>query len=181
MGSPFLVPVAALIRDIPSSTTVAFSAPFDPQHEVEARPAGEGEVPEGAEVEVALTIASFSGGLRATGSVRCPWVGRCRRCSKDIGGLIDAPVVELLKNDRSASDEAYLYHGDVVDLSPLVHDAIFLELPIVPLCSEDCRGLCAQCGTDLNEATCDCTAPVDPRWAKLSELTFDENSSESPE
>jgi uncharacterized protein len=51
-----------------------------------------------------------------------------------------------------------------------VRDAIVLELPMAPLCRDDCRGLCPQCGADRNEADCGCVAPADPRWANLDVL-----------
>ena len=51
-----------------------------------------------------------------------------------------------------------------------MRDAIVLELPMAPLCREDCRGLCPQCGADRNEAECGCVAPRDPRWANLDVL-----------
>ena len=89
--------------------------------------------------------------------------------------MVDERFVEATRAD----DEAYRYEGDTIDLAPLVHDAVFLELPLTPLCRETCRGLCVQCGIDLNDDTCECPAPVDPRWAKLTELRFDEDSSES--
>ena len=61
---------------------------------------------------------------------------------------------------------------DLVDLAPLVHDAILLDLPLAPLCREDCRGLCPHCGIDRNDASCDCQVPINPRWATLDELRF---------
>jgi uncharacterized protein len=178
VGSPYLVPVAALRRDIPSTSSVAFTAPFDVDGEFAPRPAGEGDVPPGSDAEVAVTISSFSGGLSVRGTVQCPWTGRCRRCSKDVVGVLRISVDERYVEDRKGDDEAYSYDGDTIDLAPLVHDAVFLELPLTPLCREDCQGLCVQCGIDLNDAACECQAPVDPRWAKLSELRFDEDSSE---
>lgn len=179
MGSPFLVPVAALRRDIPSSSTVAFTAPFDAEAEFTPRPAGEGDVPVGAIVDVDVRLSSFSGGIAVRGRVRCPWTGRCRRCSREVTGTVDVAVDERYVEASRADDEAYRYEGDTIDLAPLVHDAVFLELPLTPLCRDDCRGLCVQCGVDLNDEACECRAPVDPRWAKLAELRFDEDSSES--
>lgn len=179
MGSPFLVPVAALRRDIPSSSTVAFTAPFDAEAEFTPRPAGEGDVPVGAIVDVDVRLSSFSGGIAVRGRVRCPWTGRCRRCSREVTGTVEVAVDERYVEASRADDEAYRYEGDTIDLAPLVHDAVFLELPLTPLCRDDCRGLCVQCGVDLNDEACECRAPVDPRWAKLAELRFDEDSSES--
>ena len=68
-------------------------------------------------------------------------------------------------------EETYPLSGEQLDLAPLVHDALLLELPIAPLCRDDCAGLCAACGADLNEEACGCDqVAVDPRWEALEAL-----------
>jgi uncharacterized protein len=63
------------------------------------------------------------------------------------------------------------YDGDTIDVTSLVHEHVLLALPIRLLCAEDCRGLCAQCGTNLNVTTCGCAATVAaPRLAVLRDL-----------
>ena len=53
----------------------------------------------------------------------------------------------------------------------MVLDALFVSLPLLPLCREDCRGICALCGADLNVAPCQCDEVlVDPRWSGLDVL-----------
>jgi uncharacterized protein len=59
---------------------------------------------------------------------------------------------------------------EAIDLGPLVHEAILGELPMAPLCRDDCQGLCASCGVNRNEEQCSCVAPLDPRWASLDVL-----------
>jgi uncharacterized protein len=60
------------------------------------------------------------------------------------------------------------YRDDVIDLGELLREQFYLALPMKPLCNEECRGLCPQCGTNLNRATCDCTREwQDPRLAVL--------------
>lgn len=183
MGSPYLVPVAQLMRDVPSTSEVAFSAPFDAEREFAPRGPAETDVDPDALVEVAVTLQSFSGGLRAKGRVRAPWFGVCRRCSAAVTGLSDVAVDErFVDHPEPGDEEAYLIENDQIDLAPLVHDAILLDLPLAPLCREDCRGLCPYCGIDRNEASCDCVAPVDPRWATLDGLSFaDETPADSNE
>ena len=173
MASPYLVPVAQLLRDVPSSMIVSFEAPFDEAHEFAPRGSAETDVFAEATVKVALSLQSFSGGLRAKGHIEAPWHGTCRRCSTPVLGISNVAVDERFVDERGPGDEeTYLIEGDFVDLAPLVHDAIFLDLPLAPLCREDCRGLCPYCGIDRNEATCECQAPVDPRWATLDGLRF---------
>ena len=67
-------------------------------------------------------------------------------------------------------EEAYPFADDVVDLEPMARDAVLLELPLAPLCSEGCLGLCPECGTNWNVSSCDCGPPVDPRWSALDRL-----------
>jgi len=67
-------------------------------------------------------------------------------------------------------EDAYPLSGDELDLEPLARDAVLLELPLAPLCAPDCRGLCPQCGTNWNVASCDCQPAGDPRWSALDAL-----------
>ena len=63
------------------------------------------------------------------------------------------------------------YRNDELDLSGVVSEQVVLEIPMKPVCREGCRGLCPQCGADLNEANCGCDHTVsDPRFAALAEL-----------
>jgi uncharacterized protein len=56
-------------------------------------------------------------------------------------------------------------------IDSLVRETIILSLPLKPLCSEDCKGLCPICGTDLNKSRCNCERKEsDPRWEKLKGL-----------
>ncbi len=156
---------------------VTFQAPFDEPREFAARAPAETDVDPDALVTVALRLESFSGGLRARGTVRAPWRAVCRRCSKPVDGVLETVVNERFVLRRTPEDElAYVCGHDEVDLAQLVHDAVLLDLPLAPLCREDCRGLCPYCGIDRNEATCDCRAPSDPRWATLDGLRFADDS-----
>ena len=85
---------------------------------------------------------------------------QCRRCLNpfEVAAATELGVLFCLgeePKDAVFSDERY-YDGDTLDLSEEVRQALLLEVPIWPLCSSDCQGLCAQCGADLNERTCDC-------------------------
>lgn len=59
-----------------------------------------------------------------------------------------------------------------VDLSPLVREYAWIELPVNPICSPNCKGICPDCGGNINlgECTCDDAAPIDPRWSALQAL-----------
>lgn len=83
--------------------------------------------------------------------------------------LAAAPREEEAKLDDSDLRTDY-YPGDGVDLRAVLAEQVLLALPMKLVCSEDCKGLCAQCGADLNDEPCDCEPPVDPRLAQLAEL-----------
>lgn len=173
MSSPYLVPVARLRRDVPSSLEVEFEAPFDEPHEFAPRGPVETDVFPESLVHVAVRLESFSGGMRARGRVEAPWHGVCRRCSAPVLGHSDVSVNERFVDERAGEDEeTYLIEHGFVDLAPLAHDAILLDLPLAPLCRSDCKGLCPYCGADLNDTVCECEAPLDPRWATLDGLQF---------
>jgi len=133
-------------------------------------------VPEGAEVDAEVTLSSYPGGIMATGTVSAPWQGECRRCGGVVTGAVAAEVRERFVPTQggAAPDDpevdAYPLTDDLVDLEPLARDAVLLELPLAPLCSEDCRGLCPTCGANRNLETCTCEAPRDPRWGALDTL-----------
>lgn len=74
-----------------------------------------------------------------------------------------------VKLDEDDLDLDY-YQGGVIDGLRLLAEQIFLELPMKLLCTEDCKGLCAQCGADLNQTDCDCEPEGDPRWGDLKAL-----------
>ena len=66
------------------------------------------------------------------------------------------------------------YSGPEVDMTPLVHEQVLLALPTRPLCAEECRGLCPQCGVNRNTGACQCTVETgDPRLAVLRTLKVD--------
>ncbi len=129
-------------------------------------------VPEGAPVVLDLTLTSDPGGITAKGTVSAPWRGECRRCGGPVEGTVVAEVRERYAPVGGADrdEEAYPLSGDELDLEPLARDAVLLELPLAPLCSEDCQGLCPVCGANRNTEPCGCAPVADPRWAALDAL-----------
>jgi uncharacterized protein len=78
----------------------------------------------------------------------------------------DAEGPEVASEDL----DLFPYDGEVVDLEPLLREQFVLAVPYAPLCREDCKGLCPQCGIDRNTASCSCEKPGDPRLAALKGL-----------
>ncbi len=84
----------------------------------------------------------------------------------DKRGVDAADEVELDKDDIDVG----MHDGSTVDISEVLRDHIVLSVPYAPLCTHQCKGLCAQCGTDLNQGKCECEPATDSRWAALENL-----------
>lgn len=99
----------------------------------------------------------------------------CSRCaeefSKDFSVKVEHTLVSELQNEDN--DEFYLVEDKQLDLDALICEDIILSLPFVFLCKEDCKGICPQCGKNLNAGECGCKAQIDPRMAALLELLDD--------
>ena len=87
---------------------------------------------------------------------------------KDYVPHIDA--VLLPDSEESDLDDALFYSGDSFDMDAAAEDAVVLNMDMRILCREDCKGLCPQCGKNLNEGPCGCSKPIDPRLEKLKAL-----------
>lgn len=121
-------------------------------------------------VVVDTLLEWVSDGLLATGTVEGAWEGPCRRCLRPVHGDLRVGFQELFEA-HPRDGETYRLGHDFVDLEPLAREALTLDLPLAPLCDEDCRGLCPTCGADRNAGDCDCPpAGADPRWAALDAL-----------
>jgi uncharacterized protein len=100
--------------------------------------------------------------------------GPCTRCLEDANAAVEVDAREIDQPGDAPELRSPYVEENVVDLTAWARDALALALPTRILCSEECRGLCAVCGADLNEDPEHAHEPEpDPRWAKLSELELD--------
>ncbi len=136
-------------------------------------------VPEGAPIELDVLLESVIDGVLVTGSLSYPVTGECSRCLDPLVEQRSADFSDLFLWEEPEEidpqvDPLPLVTDGYVDLRDLVHDAVVLELPLAPLCSEDCRGLCETCGIRLADAPADHAHEIlDPRWAALEGLAAD--------
>ncbi len=134
-------------------------------------------VPEGSTLDIDVTLAAvpgMGGGVLATGTATIPWQAECRRCSTPIDGTL---TVEFREDfvPHAVEGETYPIVNETVDLEAVAREAILLDLPLAPLCREECAGLCLTCGADLNDGACPCAPQaVDPRWSALGALTIEQ-------
>ncbi|MGH9088104.1 MAG: YceD family protein [Acidimicrobiales bacterium] len=172
---PFVVHVAKLRRTAGTRWHETRRGPVDPEQVIVPRSSADSSVAEGAEATCDVVLESFLGGVMVTGTVTAPWQGLCRRCAVPVAGELRIPVRERFTQPGAGygdpeDEEAYPIVDDGLDLLPMIRDAVVLELPLAPLCRDDCRGLCPDCGVDRNTESCECVAPRDPRWASLDVL-----------
>jgi len=83
---------------------------------------------------------------------------------QELEQVVDAPVT------ADDDEEVSYYSGEWVEVGELVREALLLALPLYPLCREECRGLCARCGADLNAGPCSCPPVIDSPFAALKDV-----------
>ncbi|MDN7122643.1 DUF177 domain-containing protein [Nocardioides sp. ChNu-153] len=136
-------------------------------------------VPEGSPVDLDLRLEAVMEGVLVTGTAHVELVGECVRCLEEITDDASATFQELFVHDDGQAglevedDEesgVRRLEDDLVDLEPVLRDAVVLALPFQPLCSEDCPGLCVECGARLaDDPEHTHGEAIDPRWAGLTE------------
>jgi uncharacterized protein len=135
-------------------------------------------VPTGSPVELDLRMESVHEGVLVSGTASADLIGECARCLDEVHDQATVELRELFYYPDRAVDvddeeeDVLVVVDDHLDLAPVVRDALVLELPLSPLCDEDCAGLCVDCGARLDEVGEDHSHDgADPRWAALSALT----------
>jgi uncharacterized protein len=120
--------------------------------------------------------------FRLAGRVKTTLEMPCGRCLEPLQVPVDAPfdlryrprAPQQADADREIQEDDFssaYYDDDTIDLGQLMSEQFYLALPMKPLCQDDCRGLCPQCGANLNRGTCACgTGWEDPRFAALRAL-----------
>ena len=135
-------------------------------------------------ISVELRITSVDEGVLATGEITALATGECGRCLDPINWPIDEAFTELFYYETAASraaekgkkggkNSAKKEEKKDVDLELPIRDAVILNLPVNPLCSEECPGLCQGCGEKwINLPDDHAHNPEDPRWAALKGLNL---------
>ncbi|WP_248926413.1 YceD family protein [Paenibacillus hamazuiensis] len=121
-----------------------------------------------------------SGAVHVHGTLTMDVEVPCSRCLKHLHEHLQIPFDETFaktdagEQEEDEDDETIYVTEDKVDLKPFVLESMLLSLPYVPLCDEDCKGLCPVCGTNRNESPCGCKQEkIDPRLAGLADFFKD--------
>jgi uncharacterized protein len=136
-------------------------------------------------VQVDYTVEKTGGQVIVRGTVSTTADMTCSRCLAPVQVDISERFTLLVRFDAGEARGGKAVGGtsagegdedvkfvapdqDRIDITDDLRQALLLALPVKPLCDENCRGLCPQCGTNLNHASCDCRpCKTDPRWAGL--------------
>lgn len=131
-------------------------------------------------LDVDLTARQVGDGVFVRGRLRTTVRQACRRCLSTVEQPVD-DVVDMLfdtlgEDEEEAEGEVYPLpaRGDTLDLRDAVREQLLLRAPEFVLCREECRGLCPQCGTDLNQGECECAPEkAESPWGALKNVKFD--------
>jgi len=130
-------------------------------------------------IEVTLTATKSGDEILLQGLAASKVEMECARCLELFEMEISARmqfVIQLLdiNGPQPSEDDDFVILPKTTgeyDISQRIRESILLELPLKPLCSESCRGLCPMCGANLNETECDCAPDkTDERWDSLKQL-----------
>jgi len=121
-------------------------------------------------VQVRLHLEALSDGIAVTGVATAHWHGECKRCLAPVQESTEIDIDELYQV-KVTDPDAFPIDADQLTLLPMVRENILVVVPQFLLCQPECKGMCPQCGADLNEGQCSCATPVtDDRWAALEAL-----------
>jgi uncharacterized protein len=161
----------------------AFEEPIDLSHVFEVPPErlSRPELVSLAPVRFRGRLEKADTGFQLDGTLELAGSVSCARCLKEVlfqrrGNVswVFAPEHERSNAEDlelAPKDLDVIWYADlVVPFDPLIDEQLQLELPMKPLCSDSCRGLCPQCGADLNAGACACAARADDRWTPLKSL-----------
>ncbi len=116
-------------------------------------------------------VYNEAGILQIEGEITAEMICLCDRCGCDFPNVkttrLNATVVE---EDEGENPENFVLEGDEIDLDDVLSTCFILDMDTKFLCKEDCKGLCPQCGKNLNLGPCGCQKQIDPRFAVLEQL-----------
>ena len=188
-----LGPYQVLVRDLPTHKTLAVGPDRVsdwlrglPMRDALGAPDGDPQAGQGV---ADLELYADGAHVFANGTFKGHLTVACSRCVEPVNLPLDEqlrvtfmPQHEMPADDEEAAEgedgtevgsedlDVFPFDGEVVDLEPLLREQFVLAIPFAPLCREDCKGLCAQCGINKNTEACKCEAPIDPRLAALKGL-----------
>ena len=130
-------------------------------------------IPAGSTIEIDARFESVHEGILVTGDAFSTASGECSRCLDPIDSAVEVEFQELFAYSLSSEDD-FVVQEEKIDLEQAILDAVVLNLPFKPICSETCLGLCANCGERMADDPHHVhEAEIDSRWSELKKLKED--------
>ena len=128
------------------------------------------------QLQCSITIKSASNGYHIYGNISCKTLESCDRCLNTYKNKKKILLDIILSNNFELANNTDIIFfkdsEDFIDLGPVIYDLILLDSPLKQLCADNCKGLCSNCGKDLNKALCKCVkSNSDHQWDQLKKLT----------
>ncbi len=118
-----------------------------------------------------IRLSRTAAGILVQGKLEVGITGECYRCLDPVTENVTVLVEELYAYPASSTSEFSILEDAILDLAPLLRAEVMIASTNGVLCREDCKGLCPECGTNLNHTTCNCALDnIDPRFAGLKQF-----------
>lgn len=131
-------------------------------------------VPEGSSINLDLILESVGDGVLVTAVAGLTYQGECARCLDPIEQTAEIEFQELYLYPETVvtgeDEDSFRVESDLINIEPALRDAALLDLPLAPVCSSDCLGLCGQCGFRLADDPNHAHEQTDSRWQALADL-----------
>ena len=116
-------------------------------------------------------ITNEAGILHMRGTITADMLCICDRCGQEFESVKETEVDAILAEEESEENpELFVLEGTEIDAQEVLATCLILDMETKFLCREDCKGLCARCGKNLNWGPCSCGKEIDPRFAVLEQL-----------
>ena len=116
-------------------------------------------------------VSNEAGILHMRGSITADMLCVCDRCGQEFESTKETAVdVVLVEEESEDNPELFVLEGTEIDAQEVLSTCFILDMETKFLCREDCKGLCARCGRNLNLGPCTCGKEIDPRFAVLEQL-----------
>ena len=116
-------------------------------------------------------VSNEAGILHMRGSITADMLCVCDRCGQEFESTKETAVDAVLVEEESEDNpELFVLEGTEIDAQEVLSTCFILDMETKFLCREDCKGLCARCGRNLNLGPCGCGKEIDPRFAVLEQL-----------
>ena len=135
---------------------------------------GEFEVIQAEPIELKVTN-SGNNKIHIAGEVRLTLGIPCDRCLSDVSCPVEFELDQDINfgdsDDTEDMEDRSFVDGHIIDIDEMLYPEIFMNLPSKVLCKDDCKGICRECGKNLNEGECGCdTFVADPRMAVINDV-----------